>query len=328
MEGYQLGGSTDLGGPSYDLIMPLTVAQCQPVLIYYNFAAAAAAQETGFFDPNFILFTPGGLILVAFTFPNKVGYLEWICNIPANETFYAQSLGNSATVQAWYTVQPGPSTCLGPLTPSYIPDIYYGTVFSAYTATISPDPTLDTSSYNPPYVYPSFLFVYGLIVVRSTIPFPTGTFSTFTLKCEFFFGPRITAYLLSTVFHSHRLNMRPAHQILLLVALLASWFSYLSSPFSGSISGGIPPNRWVCSRYPLRACPQDRPTIPNIQDPSYGPPHEIPMDSIIATTPVVSQKQGAQSVLTFNLRAVLHTQPPSSQQDHSSQMPLEMQPHS
>jgi hypothetical protein len=91
-EGYQLGGPLNLsdpGGPSIDTIMPLMVAQCDPVLIYSNTTATNSfwniSSSHGYYMD---LFDPLGYIAATIELPsNDVGYFEWICNIPAGEAF-------------------------------------------------------------------------------------------------------------------------------------------------------------------------------------------------------------------------------------------------
>jgi hypothetical protein len=143
-EGYQLGDPSD-GADSYDVIMPLTVAQCEPVLIYYNFTLWPAYDNPGLtlFPP---IQPPIPLIFAfaSFQFPNDVGYFEWICNIPAGKMFVAVSFLLGAT----YVVQPGSSSaCLGPLTTTYNSDLqYFTSEFASFTATSYP---LNTASYSP-----------------------------------------------------------------------------------------------------------------------------------------------------------------------------------
>src|SRR5580704_12484463 len=70
-EGYNLCAPTF----ACELIMPSTVAQCEPVLIYYNIT------EPGIYVD---LLTPDtGIIFLFLYTPLGIGYLEWICDIPA-----------------------------------------------------------------------------------------------------------------------------------------------------------------------------------------------------------------------------------------------------
>jgi hypothetical protein len=119
-EGYQLSNSS-----TFDIILPLTVAQCEPVLIYYNITNEPTAHNL------LQLFTPDspGELLVTFDFPNLIGYLEWICNIPVGVDFISQ-----ADLQHLYTVLPGSSSdCLGSVTSTYSALEYNTTVFQSYT---------------------------------------------------------------------------------------------------------------------------------------------------------------------------------------------------
>ena len=100
LQGYQVGSE------GFDIIMPLSIAQCEPVLIYYNNTQTVA---------DFLSFeTPDALYnIISFSIPPGAGYLDWFCNIPTGLTFIASTASHSQT----YTVQPGPSfACLGDTT--------------------------------------------------------------------------------------------------------------------------------------------------------------------------------------------------------------------
>ena len=80
-EGYNLCDPTQ----DCELIMPLTIAQCEPVLIYYNMPFSSvyfnlSAPDSG--DAFLSLYTTLG-----------IGYMEWICDIPARSTFFIDSFG-------------------------------------------------------------------------------------------------------------------------------------------------------------------------------------------------------------------------------------------
>jgi hypothetical protein len=67
-EGYQLA----FPNSSYDIIMPLTVTQCEPVYIYYNIASDPSAYAL------LIFYTadPSHQEIMFFEFPTPTGYLE------------------------------------------------------------------------------------------------------------------------------------------------------------------------------------------------------------------------------------------------------------
>jgi len=116
-EGYELGNVT-LG---VDVILPLSIVQCEPVLIYYN--------NTGTNLTTVVLYTPDLYIFLTLYFPPGVGYLDWICDIPAGYTFFA-----SGDFDQTFTVQPGSSSaCLGDLTTTYSYASYNSTLFPSFT---------------------------------------------------------------------------------------------------------------------------------------------------------------------------------------------------
>jgi hypothetical protein len=117
-----------LGGYNEDIRFPLTVSQCEPVIIYYSLLSGGSG--VGFFK--------GGITLFALEIPNGTGYLEWICNIPAGYDF---AIGAGSI--RYYIVQPGSSaSCLLNITTTYEYASYRTTAFEFYTRHL---PT--TSSY-------------------------------------------------------------------------------------------------------------------------------------------------------------------------------------
>jgi hypothetical protein len=120
-DGYQLSS----GEPGDSIIIPMSVAQCEPFFIFYNLTTASSPF-------NYIYFFMDGGTFLTLTVPSNAGYLEWICNIPVGEKFYAGGL--------LYTVQPGSSSaCLGDLTTTYSLAVYNttGSFFQSYTASTS-----------------------------------------------------------------------------------------------------------------------------------------------------------------------------------------------
>ena len=116
-EGYQLGNVT----AGFDIIFPVSIVQCEPVLIYYNFTN----------EDSLFLNSPGfnGNTFLVLTFPIGVGYLDWICDIPAGYTFNA-----GRYFEQIFTVQPGSSSaCLGEITTTYAFASYEPTYFQSYT---------------------------------------------------------------------------------------------------------------------------------------------------------------------------------------------------
>ena len=113
--------------PGWDVRFPLTVTQCEPVFIYYNKTFSNIAGTIGLRNqrpPEFDVF------LLLGPLPLGVGYIEWICNIPANYGFWVIS-------PLFYNVvvQPGSiSSCLRPITTTYQYATYNMTAFTAYTA--------------------------------------------------------------------------------------------------------------------------------------------------------------------------------------------------
>jgi hypothetical protein len=163
-EGYQLGDPGNPDAPLFDIIMPLTVAQCETVLIYYNNTAWNAANG----GPLYLLLSNPSIMpdtaFIAIQFPSSdVGYLSWICNIPAGEYFIADAV--SDTIQpracATFVVQSGSSSaCLRPLT-TYTSLLQYDTaVFASYTkASYYTFSIKLPSPLTPAYVFPRWLLV-------------------------------------------------------------------------------------------------------------------------------------------------------------------------
>ena len=111
-EGIQLSATLDVR-------FPVTVAQCEPVLIYYH------TIDTY----NVRIYSGRSQLVASLLIPVGIGYLEWVCNIPAGYGF---------RVEGWYersfVVQPGSSSaCLRTLTTTYSYMSYATTAFRSYT---------------------------------------------------------------------------------------------------------------------------------------------------------------------------------------------------
>jgi len=122
---------------SFHIIMPLTISQCDPVLIYYN------NPDTG--NISVSLSNPdSGYVFLSLYFPPGVRYLEWICDIPTSNTFIAIGYGYDQL----YTVQSGSSSaCLHDITTTYTYAFYNTTLFQSFTqSTHTASPTSSFTS--------------------------------------------------------------------------------------------------------------------------------------------------------------------------------------
>jgi hypothetical protein len=133
----------DIGDPSFDwdVILPPSVTQCEPFLIYYNTTVYTAKSSLAMHirTPNY------ETVLISFTFPPRsIGYMDWICNIPSGYNFIAEAL----SYPQYYTVQPGSSSdCLGNITAtSNAFHDYRTSAFRSYTQNaVLSDPALSTA---------------------------------------------------------------------------------------------------------------------------------------------------------------------------------------
>ena len=117
-QGYEMGNVT----AGFDVILPLSIVQCEPVLVYYNITGTAP------YNLSMVLIGSDNSRLLSLDIPPFVGYLDWICNIPAGYIFFA-----SFFLAQTYTVQPGSSSaCLGNVTTTYS-YVHYGTNFQSAT---------------------------------------------------------------------------------------------------------------------------------------------------------------------------------------------------
>ena len=149
-EAVQLGDpETDL-----DLRMPLTVVQCEPVFIYYN-KPQRSLWDMWMYTPNYTRF-------LVMEIPIGIGYLEWICNIPAGYGFIAYVFHDR-----YYVVQPGSSSsCLGDITATYGHVAYATPVFQSFTGN-TPDTTLPTLIHTAAtYVYIRIISTVSKLNIR------------------------------------------------------------------------------------------------------------------------------------------------------------------
>ena len=158
----------------YDVRFPSTVSQCQPALIYRDtpesYAPHIYAMESGV-----------SRTLIRLTIPRGIGYLEWICNIPTGHTFVV--LNSYAHV---LSDQPGSSSaCLGNITATYAYVDYETTAFRSYTAHPANPTAPDIAAFHGLYAgLLSFIHVFSPSFHFSSTSFPTGSFTTITLKYE------------------------------------------------------------------------------------------------------------------------------------------------
>jgi hypothetical protein len=101
----------DPNWPNFEVIMPLSIAECEHFLLFYNISASVDPGFTwiSFYspaDPNYVFWL---------TLPAGQGYIDWLCNIPAGDTItlYGNDIGgNNVPDACLYTVQPGSSSCV------------------------------------------------------------------------------------------------------------------------------------------------------------------------------------------------------------------------
>ena len=130
----------------WDIIFPLSVAQCEPVSIYYNHTLPTPGRtiHISVNDPQ------ESTVLLTIDPPQDygVGYLEWICDIPAGHSFIVQSLRAQ-----YYVVGHGSSSsCLGKITTTYAHMSYNTMALRSYTEnaprTISPSLSEDARCFS------------------------------------------------------------------------------------------------------------------------------------------------------------------------------------
>jgi hypothetical protein len=119
--GIQLSDSDQI-----DIRFPLTVSQCDAVLIYYNTTRSSSVGiDTAIPAEDTRLRR-----LITLSIPTGIGYLVWMCNIPAGYSFIAEY-----SYRRFFTVQPGSSSsCLRDVTATYSAADYLTSDFGTYTA--------------------------------------------------------------------------------------------------------------------------------------------------------------------------------------------------
>ena len=118
-EGVQLSTTRDVRFPS-------NLSQCDPIFIYYDRANATDIAPLGIYAPENV--DPIAR-LIRLAIPAGIGYIEWVCNIPAGH-------GYAVHYDLWHygVVQSGPSVCLGDVTTTYPILTYTNPSFQSYTA--------------------------------------------------------------------------------------------------------------------------------------------------------------------------------------------------
>ena len=143
-EGVELSTSRDVRFPS-------NMSQCDPIFIYYDRTGATDIGVLGIYAPEDV--DPIDR-LIRLAIPAGIGYIEWVCNIPAGH-------GYAIHYDLWHygVVQSGPSVCLGDITTTYPILTYNNPGFQSYTA-------------NPPNTaVPSVPLVTRMLVFASPLPF-------------------------------------------------------------------------------------------------------------------------------------------------------------
>ena len=167
-----------IGDPSagFDVRFPVTVSQCEPVLIYFNVIGLGEGY-IGFDAPdegpyNFLI----RMQLPRYSF----GYMKWICNIPAGYRFLVYN-----TLQYYVNVQAGPSSCLGNITTRLCQGVGITSLDFSHTPRIPQILPRHSSGISPRgLLSPSFLLSRSSPTASSIVSFPTEPYSTVILKCE------------------------------------------------------------------------------------------------------------------------------------------------
>ena len=157
-----------------DIRFPITVAQCEAAFIYYN--TSTIGNRVDFLRPDIARPSLDDIFL-SILIPRGIGYLEWVCDIPEGHSFFV------AHTRGYYlVVGPGSSSCLHNVTATYADASYNTTLFVSYTMN-PPRPTVTTAP-GPlaEYAVSNFGFSCHSFFASSTVPFPTGSFSTRTVK--------------------------------------------------------------------------------------------------------------------------------------------------
>jgi hypothetical protein len=123
-----------LGDPEHfwdDFRFPLAVSQCEPILIWYNRTELSRNSAMFLTTPNMNESDVGHGLFLQILAPFGSGYIEWVCNIPANYSFIV-----GYRFQHYIVVRPGTSSssCLRNVTAAYEYAMYFTSSFQPYTA--------------------------------------------------------------------------------------------------------------------------------------------------------------------------------------------------
>ena len=143
--GVQIGDLTNAEAGGWDVRFPLTVTQCEPVFIFVNTTTrdttgiTAEARPTSGFGPGppsfgaIYFHSPDSVMLFSIGPLRSVGYVEWVCHIPAGHSLTVSF--RPGIIFHQFTVQPGrSSSCLRNITATYSFASYYTSQFMSYTA--------------------------------------------------------------------------------------------------------------------------------------------------------------------------------------------------
>jgi len=129
----------ELGDPSLgiNLILPLSIAQCDHFIVFYNITPTIDGLNANVSYPldASITFTnadaDNGYKLFELSPPNGTGYIDWVCNFPVGHSFIAWRFGGLL-----YTVQDGSSDCTDAVTTTSFSYASYPNTaqFASYTA--------------------------------------------------------------------------------------------------------------------------------------------------------------------------------------------------
>jgi hypothetical protein len=126
-QGIQLG----LAEWGISIIAPMTVFQCEHFPIFYNITPTPQGMAQGVIYPadgSFAFKSPDlNLTLFEFNLPMGQGYIDWICDLPAGDSFLITAL-----TFYLYTVHPGSSSdCIGSASDIVTTQFPYGEFYTS-----------------------------------------------------------------------------------------------------------------------------------------------------------------------------------------------------